>query len=191
MAFLTQDSLKKLGFRSLGRDVKISDRAAIHDADQIEIGDFSRVDDFCVLSGRLILGRNVHVAVFCNLAGGEPGISIGDFSGLAYGCHLFSQSDDYTGATMTNPTVPKQYKMERKEPVNIGRHCILGTGTIVFAGVTLPDGVSSGASTVFTKSAQAWTIYTGSPARLLRRRKNDLLALEKEYLSGQQLTPPR
>ncbi|MGC7853682.1 hypothetical protein ACP3W8_12080 [Vibrio anguillarum] len=71
MAFLTEDQLMALGFKSLGNNVKISDKAAIYNAEQIVIGDNSRVDDFCVLSGNIILGKNVHIAVFCNIAGGE------------------------------------------------------------------------------------------------------------------------
>ena len=150
MPFLTQDVLRSMGFRHLGRDVKISDKASIHNADQIEIGDRSRIDDFCVLSGRLTIGRNVHVAVFCNLAGGTEGIRLEDFAGLAYGVHVFSQSDDYSGATMTNPTVPRQYKNETRKAVVIGRHCIVGAKSIVLPGVTLAEGSSVGAMSMVT-----------------------------------------
>ena len=74
MAFIPQTALESMGFKYLGRNVRISDRAAIHNLDQIEIGHNSRVDDFCVISGKVKIGRNVHIAVFCNVAGGteEP-----------------------------------------------------------------------------------------------------------------------
>lgn len=110
MAFLLEQSLVEMGFRKLGRGVKISDKASIYNPEHMEIGDYTRIDDFCVLSGRVSIGRNVHIAVFCNIAGGELGVCMEDFSGLAYGCHVFSQSDDYSGCTLTNPTVPDIYK---------------------------------------------------------------------------------
>jgi len=115
MAFLSQEHLASMGFKSIGKNVRISDRAAIYNANEIEIGDNSRIDDFCVISGRIKIGRNVHFAVFCNVAGGSEGITFSDFSGLAYGCHVFSQSDDYTGGTLTNPTVPAKYKRETRK----------------------------------------------------------------------------
>jgi len=96
-------------------DVNISDKASIYNADQIELGDNSRVDGFCEISGKVSIGRNVHIAIFCNVAGGEKGIIFEGFSGLASGCHVFTKSDDYTGRTLTNPTVPDRYKREIKK----------------------------------------------------------------------------
>ena len=183
MPFLPPETLLAMGFKRLGRNVRISDRAAIYDADRLEIGDGSRIDDFCVLSGRITLGRNVHLAVFCNLAGGSEGVTMEDFSGLAYACHVFSQSDDYSGATMTNPTVPARFKQETKKAVTIGRHCIIGAKSIVLPGVHVAEGCAVGAMSMVTKSTEAWSIYFGIPARRLKRRKRDLLVLEQSYLA--------
>jgi len=182
MAFLSSEKLLEMGFRSLGRDVLVSDKASIYNADQISIGDYSRIDDFCVLSGRISIGRNVHIAIFNNVAGGTEGVTLDDFSGLAYGCHVFSQSDDYTGTTMTNPTVPAEYKNVTRRRVRIGRHCILGTGTIVFPGVDVAEGTATSASAVVKRATEPWSIYAGDPARKVKARKKDLLALEKKYL---------
>lgn len=175
--------MERLGFRRLGKDVRISDKASIHDAGLIEIGDHSRIDDFCVVSGRVVLGRNVHIAVFCNIAGGETGVVFEDFSGLAYGCHVFTQSDDYGGTTLTNPTVPDRFKRETKKPVVIGRHAIVGTCSLVFPGVVLAEGTAVGANSMVTHSTEEWSVYFGNPARRIKGRKRDLLALEAEYLA--------
>ena len=71
MPFLSQEQIASMGFKSLGKNVRISDKASIYNTDQIEIGDNSRIDDFCVISGKVSIGRNVHIAVFCNIAGGS------------------------------------------------------------------------------------------------------------------------
>lgn len=183
MAFLNEQALNSLGFRHVGENVKISDRASIYFPERMSIGDNSRVDDFCVLAGEITLGRNVHIAVFNNLTAGRAAITMGDFSGLAFGCHIVAQTDDYSGVTMTNPTVPAEFKEERSSPVHIGRHAILGTGTIVLPGVEIGEGVSSGAGTLFTKSADPWSIYIGNPARKFKDRSQALLALEERYLA--------
>lgn len=185
MPFLSQQQLESMGFRSLGRNVRISDKAAIYNPEQIEIGDHSRIDDFCVVSGKVSIGRNVHIAVFCNVAGGSEGITFEDFSGLAYGCHVFSQSDDYTGRTLTNPTVPAQFKREFKKAVRLGRHCIVGTNSLIFPGVILAEGCSVGAMSMVTKSTEEWGVYSGIPARRLKDRKRDLLVLEQAYLDSE------
>lgn len=182
MAFLTEKQLKKVGFKALGKNVCISDKAAIYNANEIEIGHNSRIDDFCVLSGKISIGRNVHIAVFCNIAGGEKGIVFKDFSGLAYGCQVFTQSDDYSGRTLTNPTVPDQYKNEKKAPIVIGKHTIVGTNSIIFPGVVLADGTAVGALSLVTESTQEWSIYMGIPAVRLKERHRNLLDLEIKYL---------
>ncbi len=185
MAYLSQDELDAMGFARLGRNVRISSKASLYDTDKMEIGDNSRIDDFCVVSGKLTIGRNVHIAPFCLIAGGEPGIEMADFSGLAYGVQLFAQSDDYSGRTMTNPTVPAAYKRELKRKVVLGRHVILGAGAIVFPGVTLADGTAVAAGALLTKSTQEWSIYAGSPARRVKERSRNLLELEQQYLASE------
>ena len=185
MAFLNEKQLERMGFGSLGRNVRISDKASIYNEAQIEIGDNSRIDDFCVISGKVSIGRNVHIAIFCNVAGGEKGITFEDFSGLAYGCHVFTQSDDYSGRTLTNPTVPDIYKRTLKKAVVIGRHSIVGTNSVIFPGVVLAEGTSVGALSVVTKSTEEWAVYFGIPAKRIKGRRQDLLKFEEKYLASE------
>lgn len=185
MAYLSDDALHAMGFAEIGQNVKISDKAAIYGAEQMRIGDNSRIDDFCVVSGRVQIGRNVHIAPLCLVAGGAPGIVLGDFSGLAYSVRVFAQSDDYSGGTMTNPTIPSEYKMEHLAAVEIRRHVIVGTGSVICPGVTLGEGTAVGAMALVLRSTDAWSIYVGNPARKLRDRKRDLLLLERKYLESE------
>ena len=187
MPFLSQDQLNALSFKYLGKNVRISDKASIYDPDRIEIGDNSRIDDFCVISGKVVMGRNVHIAVYNNVAGGELGVFLEDFSGLAYGCHVFSQSDDYSGRSLTNPTVPDEFKNETKATIRICRHVIVGACTIVLPGVTINEGSAVGAMSMVTKSTDTWAIYFGVPAKKIKNRHKDLLKLEAIYLQNERL----
>jgi len=182
LAYYSEEQLKKLGFKSLGRNVRISDKASIYDADQIEIGDNSRVDDFCVISGKVLIGSYCHITPMCLIAGGRLGVYFSDFCTLAYGVKVFSQSDDYTGETLTNSLIPSKYKKESFKSVYFGRHVIVGAGAIIFPGVEVAEGCSIGAMTLVNKSTQPWGVYVGSPARRIKDRKKDLLELEKQFL---------
>jgi acetyltransferase-like isoleucine patch superfamily enzyme len=184
MAFLTDQQLQQIGFKYLGENVKISSRAAIYNPELIEIGNNTRIDDFTTLSGKVRLGRNVHIAVYSNIAGGEKGVSMEDFSGLAYGCHVFSQSDDYSGRSLTNPTIPDEYKRETKREIFIGRHCIVGACSIILPGASLAEGTAVGAMSMVTKSTEEWSVYFGTPAKKIKERRRDLLDLEREYLAN-------
>lgn len=182
MAYYSEEQLGAMGFKRLGKNVKISDKASIYNCDQIEIGDNSRIDDFCVVSGSVHIGAFCHITPMCLVAGGSPGIFFDDFSTLAYGVKVFAQSDDYSGESMTNSLVPKNYKKEIFKPVSIGRHVIVGAGSIIFPGVNVAVGCSVGSMTLLNKSTQPWGIYVGNPARRVKERKKDLLELEKKFL---------
>lgn len=183
MAYLDDSQLQAMGFKSIGKNVKISDKASIYNPESMMIGDYSRIDDFCVISGNVTIGRFVHVAPLCLVAGGEKGVVLDDFSGLAYHAQVFSQSDDYSGGSLTNPTIPAKYKKEKKEAVFVGRHVIVGAGSIIFPGVTIEEGCSVGALALVNKSTLPWGVYVGNPARRVKERKKDMLQLEKEFLA--------
>ena len=185
MAYYTEEQLKKLGFKSIGKNVKISDKAAIYNHEQIEIGENSRIDDFCVVSGKIKIGRNVHITPTCLVAGGIKGIVFEDFTTLAYGVKVFTQSDDYSGETMMNSTLPKEYKNEFMKEVIIKKQSIIGAGSIIMPGVILEEGTTIGAMSLVLKSTQPWGIYFGVPVKRLKDRKKDLLYLEKKYLKSE------
>jgi acetyltransferase-like isoleucine patch superfamily enzyme len=181
-SYMSDEELRSLGISSIGCNVKISRRAVLYEPEKMAFGDHARVDDFCVLSGKVLIGRNVHVTVNNNLAGGSEGVVIHDFATIAYGCNIFSQSDDYSGETMTNSTIPAEFKNEKKQQVVIGKHTIIGTRSTVFPGVQVAEGCSIGAHTLVNRSTEPWSIYVGSPARKIRDRKRDLEGLTLRYL---------
>lgn len=184
MPYLTEEQIRALGFRFAGTGVRISSRCAIYDAASISIGHHSRVDDFCILSGRLTIGEHCHVTPQCLLAGGRPGIELEDFCTLAYGVKVFAQSDDYTGESMTNSTVPREFKQETFAAVTLQKHVIVGAGSCILPGVTVAEGCAVGAMSLLTRSTQPWGIYYGNPAIRRRERSRSLLDLEARFKAG-------
>jgi galactoside O-acetyltransferase len=180
VAFLTRRALERLGFAALGEDVSISDRASIHGAARIALGSHVRIDDYAVLSAGkegIAIGSYVHVACHCSLIG-KARIELADFSGLSSRVAIYSSSDDYSGAALTNPTVPEKYSNVTHAPVSIGRHVIIGAGAVVLPGVSIGEGAAVGALALVTRSIDPFTICSGVPARRIGDRSRAVLELE-------------
>jgi acetyltransferase-like isoleucine patch superfamily enzyme len=120
--------------------------------------------------------------VFIILTNGKKGIIFKDFTTIAYGVQIFTQSDDYSGKTMTNSTIPTKYKNEYKKRVVLEKYSIVGAGSIVMQGVRLAKGTSIGAMSLVLKDTKPWGIYVGNPAKKIKNRRKDLLGVEKQYL---------
>jgi len=147
----------------------------------LKMGDNCRVDDFCIITGNVELGDNVHIGCYSFLAGGE-GIFFEDYSALAPRVSIFTTSDDYSGLSMTNPTVPEKYRPYMdKAPVWIRKHGLIGAHSVILPGVVVGVGTSVGACSLITKSLGSWGIYAGVPAKRIKERSRFLLALQEVY----------
>lgn len=186
MTILSREAIESLGFASVGENVQISDRASLYRVSRITLGDNVRIDDFCVLAagaGGIFIGNYVHIAVGSSLIGAGK-ITLSDFSGLSSRISIYSSSDDYTGAALTNPTVPSEYTKVTHADVFLGKHVIVGSGSVILPGVTLEDGVAVGALSLVNKNCKSFGIYAGNPVRRIKERKHDLLALERCFMAS-------
>ena len=175
-----------MGFASMGRDVLISRHARLFNVSKISVGDHSRIDDFCVLSGGagISIGRYVHLGNASLLYGGT-GIEMEDFTCLSSRCAIYSVSDDPSGESMTNPTVPEKYRGGLiAKPVILRKHSAVGTGSTILPGVELEEGAGVCAHSLVTKSCKAWTIYFGSPAKPIKKRSRKCEELAQELLQS-------
>lgn len=182
-SFLSISELNKIGFKKIGSNVLISRKSSIYSASDIQIGNNVRIDDFCILSGNIIIGNNIHVAAYSAIYGGNAGVQLSDFSNISSRVCIYAVSDDFSGETMTNPMIPIEYKNVKQASVYIGRHVIVGSGSTIFPGVTLNDGTAIGAMSLVNKTTDSWMIYAGIPIRIIKKRSKRLLELEKKYSS--------
>ena len=186
MGQLSRKAIEEIGFASVGNDVMISDRASFYNASKIAIGNNTRIDDFCVLSagvGGIFVGDYVHIAVYSSLIGAGE-IRLSDFSNISSRVSIYSSSDDYSGSSMTNPMVPAKFTQVLEAPVWVGRHVIVGCGSVVLPGVRLDDGVAIGALSLVNRDCEAFGIYAGSPVRRIKNRKRDLLSFEQQLMAS-------
>lgn len=184
-SFYKEQELQELGFKKIGRNVLVSKKASFYGASNMTIGNNVRIDDFCLLSGKINLGNYIHIAAYAAIFGGSRGVTLRDFSTLSSRCTVYALTDDYSGETMTNPMVPAAFKNLTEASVTIGRHVIVGTGSTILPGADIGEGVALGAHSLLTNPAEAWHIYAGAPAKILRPRSRDLLEKEKQFHAAQ------
>jgi len=180
MSFYTSLELATLGLRSCGENVLISRRASLHNPGRIDLGSHVRIDDFCVLSagpGGIAIGSFIHISAHGLLVGAGR-IVVGDYASLSGRVSLYSSNDDYSGGHLTNPMVPDTYRGVISADVVVGRHAIIGAGSVVLPGVTIGEGAAIGALSLVRGDCEAFTVYGGVPARSIKARRRRLLELE-------------
>ncbi len=174
MPFLTPPQLQELGFKSIGTNVLISDKASIYSPHLISIGSNVRIDDFCILSGEITLGSYIHIAAYSALYG-KFGIIMDDYTGLSPRCTIFSASDDFSGNYLISPMVPDEFTNVTGGVVHIMRYSQIGANTVVLPNVTINEGVAVGAMSLVKKSLDEWAIYAGIPSVKIKNRSKGLL----------------
>ena len=192
-SFCTEQELRQIGFRHVGMNVKLSNKVVIYNADQIEIGNNVRIDDFCILSGKIVFGDFIHIGVCTRISGSKSGVFLKDFSGVSYNSTIIANSDDYSGEFLTNPMIPMKFRKIHPAPVVLEKHALIATHCVVMPGVTIGEGSAVGAMSLVVKDVEPWSIYFGIPARRIKERKRNLLILEKQMrleLEKGILTPP-
>jgi galactoside O-acetyltransferase len=180
-SYYSECELHDIGFAEIGNDVRISRKCSLYSSSRTRIGSNVRIDDFCILSGPITLGSHVHIAAYCGLFGGA-GITMCDFSGLSSRVSIYSTSEDYSGDSLTNPTIPIDFRKLHSGSVEIGRHAIIGCGAVVLPGAVIGEGVAIGALSLVRGGLEAWGIYAGVPASRMRERSRGLLQQEEIFL---------
>ena len=184
-SYLTERELRNHGLKTLGSKVRVHETAILVDLEQIEIGSNVRIDPYCVLSaagGYLKIGSYIHIGSH-NVTVGRGGVEFADFVNLSQGVRIYSVSDDYTGESLTSPMIPSHLSRTESGPVRLGRHVIVGSGSVILPNLTVGDGCAVGALSLVNESLPDWGIYAGIPVRRLRARSQRLL-IDETMLIG-------
>lgn len=177
--YYTEAELKGFGFRAVGTNVRVAKNCTIVGIANVAFGSNVRIDGNVVItapSEPVEIGSHVHIGGGSFLLG-AGGISIGDYCTTSQGVKLYSTSDDYSGAFMTNPTVPTPLTDVTTARVVLEQHVIIGSTSVVLPGCVLGEGASVGALSLVKDSLAPWGIYAGVPARLIKPRSRELLRL--------------
>ena len=182
--FLSKDELRKIGFKSIGDNVLISDKCSIYSPQNIEIGNNVRIDDFCILSagsGGIIIGNNIHIACYASMIGAGK-ITLEDFSQVSSRVVILSSSDDFSGDYLVGPCIPSEFTNVKSAPVKLMKHSVIGTGSTILPNVTISEGAAVGAMSLVKDNVGEFDIVVGIPAKKVKDRKRKILEIELEFL---------
>ena len=165
--------------------VLIEDPATTYIDHGVEIGPGTHVLPCTYVHTGVRIGEGCEVGPFTHLRSGTvlaDGAQVGNFtecknSTIGAGSkakHLSYLGDTHVGAR-TNigaGTIFANYDGQAKHRTEVGDGVFVGSGTIVVAPNELPDGTTTGAGAVVTRSAdmQAGEVFVGVPARRLSKR---------------------
>ena len=179
-SFYSKQELQKIGFKCFGKNALVSRKSSIYNAKEIELGSNVRIDDFCILSGKIKIGSYVHISAFCGLYAGDVGIDINDFAGISPHSLVFAISDDFSGEAMIGPMIPLRYRKLISGKVILEKHTQIGAATVILPNLVLKEGSVIGSMSLLTKSTDEWSIYLGCPATKIKNRSKKVLELEKK-----------
>jgi acetyltransferase-like isoleucine patch superfamily enzyme len=169
--------------KKIGKNVVIGKTARIRYPELVEIGDNVIIDDFVYISTTLVIHSFVHISSGCKVIGGKNSrVEFNDFSTLSPNVVLAAGSDDYSGGIAT-PLVDEEFKGAVKHgQIILGKHCIVGSNSVILPNVELHEGACVGALSLVQNSLDAWGLYAGIPAKIIKNReKETIVSLEKAF----------
>jgi UDP-2-acetamido-3-amino-2,3-dideoxy-glucuronate N-acetyltransferase len=142
------------------------------DVQSQNIGDLTKIWQFCVVLAAARIGQNCNICSHCFI---EGDVVIGDNVTVKNGNYLYDglvlEDDVFVGpnVTFTNDKKPRSKQYPDAFPKTIVRKgASIGGGAVILPGVTIGEGAMVGAGAVVTRDVAPRTTVVGNPARPLK-----------------------
>lgn len=151
------------------------------------IGAGSVVDDFCYFSCRIEVGEHSHIASGCSIAGGPARqFRLGDYSSLSSGVKVWCSSNDYVNSIIS--FIPGDLEELHGSMITgdvlLGNFTGVGANSVIMPNNDIPEGTAIGACSFVPTNFrfEPWSVYAGTPIRLVRRRNRERVLAEVAML---------
>ena len=145
------------------------------------LGDYIAIDKGVYCTVNATIGDYTHISPYVTIIGGKTGefISKG-FNNIMAGARIICGSDRFDDSGLFGAMIPKEYKGRQIiEPVVMEMFSNIGTNAIVLPGSTLREGVLLTAGSLLMDDTEAWGVYKGNPAVLVK--KIDPTIIKQKY----------
>lgn len=205
IGLVIRTSYWKARLKKIGKNVIIDIGTQFVGSNSISIGDRTWIDKNVILiagkpsfSGKLVIQKenknfngeigNLIIGKYCHIAPNvliqaHGGVEIGDFTGIASGSKIYSQSHHYKGPRNANtkqdeiiykftPMAPRNEQCIINGAVVFKGNNALGLNSSVLPGVTIGKNSWIGVNSFVIKDIPPNTIASGSPAIVIKKRFN-------------------
>ena len=150
------------------------------------LGDHIAIDKGVYCTVNATIGNYTHISPYVTIIGGKTGefISKG-FNNIMAGARIICGSDRFDDSGLFGAMVPKEYKGKQIiEPVVMEMFSNIGTNAIVLPGSTLREGVLLSAGSLLMGDTEAWGVYKGNPAVLVKKINPTIIKQKYNELSS-------
>ena len=150
------------------------------------LGDHIAIDKGVYCTVNATIGDYIHISPYVTIIGGKTGefISKG-FNNIMAGARIICGSDRFDGSGLFGAMIPKEYKGRQIiEPIVMEMFSNIGTNAIVLPGSTLREGVLLTAGSLLMGDTEAWGVYKGNPAVLVKKINPTIIKQKYNELSS-------
>jgi acetyltransferase-like isoleucine patch superfamily enzyme len=161
----------------VGIDVIIDADTKFTRPELVSIGNHVAIDKGFYCTTALTVADYVHISPYVVVIGGRhTGLYIEDFCFVSVGARMICGSELFQGDGLIGPLIPDEYKDRQiLEPIRLKRFSGVCTNSVVMSGVTMGEGSILGANSFLKTDAEPWTIYTGNPAKPIKKRQSQTM----------------
>jgi acetyltransferase-like isoleucine patch superfamily enzyme len=164
--------LKNFGFSYVGENVRVSRFCNLYDVSG-SIGDGTRIDDYTLLKGELIIGKKVHICSHSSLSAAGAKITIGDLSGIGVNNIFYTASDDMLVPALCGPLVNKKNLAQKVGEINIGNGVALGGRNTVMPSTNVGEYSAFGLAAILSGNYESFAVYMNINGKLKKIAKRD------------------
>ena len=117
-------------------------------------------------------GTNINGPVYITSSKKAP-VTIGKYCAIAYNLRIRPRNH-YMGYANLQDEFQNRYKLPSldsiKDSVKVGNNVWIGDNVIILSGVKIGDGSVIGAGSIVTKNVPSYSIVTGNPAKVIKKR---------------------
>jgi len=172
-------------FKHIGEDVFLDPNISIKRPELCSIGNHVAIDN-CVITVSVNIRDYVHISPFVSIIGGKDGVfKCEGFNNIMAGARIICASDRFDHSGLFGCMIPPKYKGTLiTKPVIMEKFSNIGTNSIVLPGSTLREGVLLAAGSLLIGDTEAWGVYKGNPAVLVKKINPEIIKKKYNELSS-------
>jgi len=150
------------------------------------LGNYIAIDKGVYCTVNATIGDYTHISPYVTIIGGKTGefISKG-FNNIMAGARIICGSDRFDDSGLFGAMIPKEYKGRQIiEPVVMEMFSNIGTNAIILPGSILREGVLLTAGSLLMGDTEAWGVYKGNPAVLVKKIDSTIIKQKYNELSS-------